>query len=456
MSNALNQRQLNDSMLIDSAKASRLVATPKSSRILIWLSAAFVLSALVWASVSSLEQVAVGQGRVIPSGNIQTVQNLEGGILKALLVKEGAVVTKGQPILHLDNTRANAEQVQHQQEVSYLMMSNARLAYQIAWLNSTSVLPLSEFKLPDSLDRKSPYIEQLFIREQQGLAANIATLESQLNGFNSKIEQSSQDIVEISRRIPYLKSNYLLGKEELDLNIPLEAQGVISRVEIIKLTRQANTLQQELESNKLLLPKTRLILNETKAKRQSFVTQSISDFKQQMVEQKRSIEQTQQSLISLNDRLARTTIYSPVAGVVKTVHINTQGGVISPGMPLIDIVPNDEKLLIEAHISPRDIGFIRPGQPAIVRFSAYDFAIYGSLQGKLEQISADTIVDEQGNYLYKVKVSTTQTHLGTKESPMPIIPGMMATVDIITGEKTVLDYLLKPIKRAQQHALRER
>jgi len=456
MSNGLSQQQLNDSMLIDSALAARLVATPKSSRILIWLTAAFVCCALVWASVSSLEQVAVGQGRVIPSGNIQTVQNLEGGILKELLVKEGSIVHKGQAILHLDKTRAAAEQVQYQQEVSYLTMSNARLAYQIAWLSRSEKHVVPAFVIPESLDEKLEHTKRLFSREQQSLAANIAMFDSNFVGYNSKIEQSSQDIIELTRRIPYLESNYLLGKEELDLNVPLAEQGVISRVEIIKLTRQVNTLKQELESNELLLPKTKLILNETKAKRQSFITQSISEFKQEIAKQNRTIEQNQQSLISLNDRLARTTVYAPVSGIVKTVHLNTQGGVITPGMPLIDIVPNDDKLLIEAHISPRDIGFIRSGQQAVVRFSAYDFAIYGSLQGRLEQISADTIVDEKGNYLYKVKVSTTQTYLGNKGSPMPIIPGMIATVDIITGEKTVLDYLLKPIKRAQQHALRER
>jgi len=344
------------------------------------------------------------------------------------------------------------------QDVAYLQISNARLSGEVVWLKNISIAKRSKarLQLPSDITRNNVQFKILIEREQQNLVANIAAIKSQLDDFDSQIKQSSQDIVELHTRILHLQANYDLGHEELELTKPLAEQGVVSRVELIKLTRQVNSLKQDLQSNQLLMPKTRAVRAQAKVKRVSFITQKISELKELITQQNQTITHKRQSLVSLNDRLARTTVYSPVSGIVKTVYVNTRGGVISPGMALVDIVPNEDNLLIEAHISPRDVGFLRPGLNTVVRFSAFDFAIYGSLKGTLEHISADTIVDDKGNHLYKIKVRTARNYLGSDDAPMSIIPGMAATVDVITGEKTILNYLLKPIKRAQLHALRER
>jgi len=448
----------NDSLLIDRASAAVLIATPRSSRILLWLVALFVIAAIIWASLTSLDQVTVAQGRVIPSSHIQTIQHLEGGILKKLLVAEGDIVTAGQALLTLDQTRFQAELSQYQQESASLLLASARIKAQIAWLTQyvkgINTKPVMA-QLPE-IDPLLVQMQQLLYRQQQDLTAQILTIKTQVDGFNSQIEQKAQDIVELETRIAHLKSNYQLGREEYVLTAPLVAQGAISKVELIKLKRQVLSFQQELESGQLQLPKSNSALLEAKIKREAFIAKQLSDFSTEISQKDNAYFQSKQSIVSLADRLERSTVYASIAGTVKTIHITTQGGIIMPGMDLIEIVPGEDNLLIEAFVSPRDIGFLQPGLTAVIRFSAFDFAIYGSLQGTLEQISADTTADQQGNHRYKVKVRTTRNFLGTSDQPMHIIPGMAATVDLITGKKTILNYLLKPIIRAKQQALRER
>ena len=240
------------------------------------------------------------------------------------------------------------------------------------------------------------------------------------------------------------------------MNRPLAKEGIVPQVELIKLERQVNEMRGELENARLLLPKQNSLLKESILKRIDVALQFRVNAQKELDEKRNKLAQVTEGQVGLKDRVARTSVLSPVRGTIKTIKVNTVGGVVQPGMDLVEVVPLEDNLLVEARVLPKDIAFLRPGLPAIVKITAYDFAIYGGLQGTLEHISADTIQDDKGNAFYLVRVRTGKSFLGDASKPLPIIPGMMANVDIITGKKSVLDYLLKPILRARYTALRER
>ena len=240
------------------------------------------------------------------------------------------------------------------------------------------------------------------------------------------------------------------------MNRPLAKEGIVPQVELIKLERQVNEMSGELENTRLLLPKQNSLLKEAILKRIDVALKFRVDSQKELEEKRSKLAQVTEGQVGLKDRVARTSVVSPVKGTIKTIKVNTVGGVVQPGMDLAEVVPLEDTLLVEAKVLPKDIAFLRPGLPAIVKITAYDFAIYGGLKGTLEHISADTIQDDKGNAFYLVRVRTEKSYLGDSKKPLPIIPGMMANVDIITGKKSVLDYLLKPILRARYTALHER
>lgn len=240
------------------------------------------------------------------------------------------------------------------------------------------------------------------------------------------------------------------------MSAPLADEGAISEVEILRLKRSVNDLQGELEASKLAIPRLQSAHVEMKNKIKDLEISFRTKARGELNDIEAELSVTEESLRSQQDRVSRTLVRSPVRGTVKQVKVTTVGGVIQPGMDLMEIVPLEGSLLIEAHVRPADIAFLRPDQDAQVKLTAYDFAVYGGLPAKLEHISADTITDENGDSFYLIRVRTERSYIGTEDSPLKIIPGMTAVVDILTGEKTVLDYLLKPVLRARERALRER
>lgn len=369
------------------------------SHLILWSTILFILCALLWANVAILDEVTVGQGKVIPSSQIQVIQNLEGGIVNKLLVREGQIVTDQQILMQIDNTRFQATFNEAQRKMASLEIEVLRLD---AEMNNKPMIIPTEFTVKNS---------------------DLVEAEKAL--YYSRQEELKQ-----------LVSALNLAEKELALSKPLVARGAVSEVEILRLERTAN---------------------EIKGKLYQFKSQAL----EQLNKSKGALAALKEAHMADKDCLVRTTVRSPVKGIVKQIKINTLGGVIQPGMDIIEIVPLDDTLLIEAKIKPSDIGFIKIGQSAMVKLSAYDFAIYGGLVGKVEQISADTINDDkqQNNKeetYYIIRVRTDKNFLGTEKNPLYIIPGMMATVDILTGHKSVLDYLLKPILKAKQTALRER
>jgi adhesin transport system membrane fusion protein len=307
--------------------------------------------------------------------------------------------------------------------------------------------------LPIEIEKENSTIAarewQLFNSRKEELATTIEILEE-------KAKQRRQDIAELEEKQTELTRTYRLLKKEIELTEPLIAQGAVSEVELLRLQREASTMLGEIAGTKLSIPRVKSQLNEALKEIKEEQLQFSNNAKKELNEVQAELDTLSATSVALADRLDRTSIRSPVYGTVKQVLVNTVGGVIQPGMDLIEIVPLEDTLLVEAQIKPADIAFLRPDQEAMVKFTAYDFTIYGGLEAELEYISADSVIDEKGNAFYQVRVRTNQNYLMGKEAKMPIIPGMVATVDILTGKKTILSYLLKPILKAKQTALRER
>ncbi|MCU4413316.1 HlyD family type I secretion periplasmic adaptor subunit [Acinetobacter sp. WU_MDCI_Axc73] len=375
---------------------------PRAS-LVIWIIGIGLLVLLLWAWLFKLEEVSTGTGKVIPSSKEQVIQSLDGGILTKLDVQEGDIVEKGQVLAQLDPTRFESNVGESQ---SLLISAQATAARLRAEVNGT---PLA---FPDEV-KKDPKL----VQEETEL-------------YNSRRENLEQSI-------SGLKQALQLVQQELVMTEPLVAKGAASEVEVLRLKREANDLQNKINDAR----------NQYYVKSREELSKANTDTEQQM-----------QIVRGRTDTLNRTTFKAPVRGVVKEIAVTTQGGVIPQNGKLMTIVPLDEQLLIEARISPRDIAFIHPGQEALVKITAYDYSIYGGLKGKVTVISPDTIRDEvkQDQFYYRVYIRTDSDKLYNKDGKsFSITPGMVATVDIRTGEKTILDYLLKPFNKAKE-ALRER
>ena len=293
-------------------------------------------------------------------------------------------------------------------------------------------------------------------RERSVQRDRLNNLKNQLYILGQQIEQKEQELIELNAKIRTVNRSVDLARQELNISRPLAKEGIVPQVELIKLERQVNEMQGELESNRLLIPKLNSVLRETISTRNDIALKFRADSQTELNEKQGRLGQLSEGQVGLRDRVDRTSVIAPLKGTIKKLKINTLGGVVQPGMDLMEIVPLEDTLLVEAKVSPKDIAFLRPGLDAIVKITAYDFTIYGGLHGKVEQISADSIQDEEGNSFYLVRVRTEKSYLGDELNALPIIPGMLASADIITGKKSVLDYLLKPILRAKQSALRER
>ncbi len=430
--------------LITDIRTTILVQSPRGGRVLIWTTLLLFVVAIGWASVSEVEEVTRGMGKVIPSSQIQVVQNLEGGILAETYVRVGDIVQKGQLLMRLDEKRFSAPYQEYRNRYLALLAKAARLRAETQG---------TEIAIPEEVrNEKMEFADremELFASRKNEFKAAIGILEEQ-------VKQRRQDLVELKEKVSELTRTYRLLKREMDLTEPLIKDGAVSEVEFLRLEREASTKQGEINATRLAIPRVQSQLEEALKEIEEERLQFANKAKEELTEVLVQLDTMSASSVALADRLDRTSVRSPVYGTVKQVLVNTIGGVVQPGMNLIEIVPLEDTLLVEAKVKPADIAFLRPDQKAVVKFTAYDFTVFGGLNAELEHISADSITDEQGNSYYLVKVRTEKNYLDGKDGPMPIIPGMVATVDILTGKKTILSYLLKPVLRAKQMALRER
>ncbi len=435
---------LPDKDLSTDIRTAILVDSPTGGRYMLWLVMILFIVCLFWAYVSEVDQATRGNGKVIPSRQIQVVQNLEGGILEEILVNVGEIVEKGQLLLRIDDTRFSAPYRESRFRYLVLKAKVARL---------TAETMGTPFELPEDVITENPEIAE---REKDLFLSRKMGFEAELSIFNEQMNQRIQELAELYAREEHLKRSYELLNSELGMTRPLVAQGAVSKVEMLRLEREANRMEGDLEATNLQLPRIKSRLEESKQLIEERKHRYYNAAKQELNDTLSELEAISVTAVALEDRVKRTHVRSPVRGTVNQVLLNTVGGIIQPGMDLIEIVPLEDTLLIETKIKPSDIAFLYPGQKAMVMFTAYDFTIYGGLEGRLEHISADSITDETGENFYLVRIRTSKNHLGTDEDPMPIIPGMVTTVDILTGKNTILSYLLKPALRTQKLALKER
>jgi len=442
--NKLFQRmQAEDIDLTTDIRTSILAQSPRGGRAIIWVTFALVLLFVVWAYFSNIEQVTRSGGKVIPSTQIQIVQNLEGGILSEIMVDVGELVKKDQLLLRIDETRFSSS---FKQNRSKYLSYKARASRLLSEANDTA------FKVPQEVLDEKP---EIGVREQELFESRKREFQSSMDILHEQISQREHEYGELTSKLEELTRTNALLQKELELTRPLVAQGAVSEVEVLHLERQASQMQGEISTIKQTIPKAQSRLQEAQLELRENQLAFFNKAKSELNEILAELEEVSASAIALKDRLRRTSVRSPVTGTINRLLVNTVGGVIQPGMDLVEIVPLEDTLVIEAKVKPSDIAFLRPNQEAKVKFTAYDFTIYGGLKAKLEHISADSITDEKDNSYYLVRLRTNRNYLGPESDPLPIIPGMIASVDILTGKKTILAYLLKPVLRAKYMALRE-
>jgi membrane fusion protein, adhesin transport system len=418
---------------------------PRFGRTLLALITALVTASIAWAYVAELDEVTTGVGRVIPTQQMQTAQSLEGGIVRELLVKEGETVEKDQVLIRIDDTSFASRLGELTERQAALKAETVRLEAEATGQTTLVFDPAFRTMAPAAVRSETDLFN-----------ARAQKLEGELNQLRQQLIQREQERDEVIARQRKIQAELrpLLG--ELELNQRLASSGNVARVDVLRLQRQVAELQGDARILVSTLPRTDAAINEAKRR----IEGAQSNFRTQVAERMSAIRSdlavVDETIKGAQDRVTRTAVRSPVRGTINKLAVTTIGAVVQPGQPLAEIVPSDDALQIEARVRPKDIAFIRPGQSAAVKFSAYDYVIYGSLIAKVDRISPDTIKDERGEPFYQVIVRTDRNYLGKPEQKLPVIPGLQATVDIQTGTHTVLTYLLKPVLRARQEALRER
>ena len=425
----------------------------KISNIVFLFIISFFTIAIVWAAFAEIDELARGNGKVIPTDKIQKVQSLDGGIISEILVKEGQIVKKGTSLMKIDTTRFQASLEESKQEYLSLLAIKERLKVE-ASIDINKNLP--ELVFPEEVMKDSSRYD---ILENSLLVNRVNELKSSVNVLETQVGQKEQELKEIQNTIKNLSKSFKLMKEQRITIQQLVNRGVKSRYDLLDSEKEYTKVAGDLEAALLSVKRSELAISEAKNR----IAEKINSFKAEasklLQNTASEINKFEAKLVGDKDRVAKTTIISPVDGVVKQLYYNTIGGVIQPGVDLIEIVPESDILVVEAKIDPKDIAFINPSQKAIVKITAYDFSIYGGLEGKIIEISADSIIDKEskeGKSYYRVLVKTNKNYLERNGNKLPIIPGMVATVDIITGKKTILDFILKPILKVKQDSLHER
>lgn len=409
--NERNPRSSDEDFISDSKKALISKTTPITHIVLITIIILLGIG-LIWAYFASIETLSVGMGKVIPSSQIKIIQSLDGGIVKEILVRDGEIVKENQVLMKLDDTRYKAEFSAGYAKYLALLAMVSRLRAE-AQDQKTITFPEEVKKYPALVNLET----RLFDTRKKGLEEELSLLQK----------------------------SYDLAEKQVNMYSSLLPKGYVSQLEYYR------SLQNATDAKTKIAEKQNAYLEKVKA---------------ELTDNEGQLSTIKEQLLSLRDKMVRTTLYSPVYGIVKQVHVVTVGGVVTPGMNIMEIVPLDDKLLVEARIKPSDIAFIKMGQPATVKITAYDFSIYGGLPGRVEYISADTVTEEpkgvaqktgkEAESYYLVNVRTDRNYLGNDKHKLLIMPGMVATVHIKTGKKTVLQYLLKPLIKAKEEALRER
>jgi adhesin transport system membrane fusion protein len=433
-----------DNAFMSELTAATTARPPLATTLFLLTIALLVVAFGVWAAVARIDEVAVGTGKIIPASQVQVIQNLEGGIVADVLVKEGEMVEEGQILLRVDATGFQSELRQNRAKQMALEGSIARL---------TAEIEGHDVVFPPSIMAERPDIAD---RERALYKSRLSELEAALEGARQQAEQRRQEVNNLQSREQSLARSLSFVKQELSMSLELAEKGYRSKLEVLKLQRQYTDLEGQLTSTRIAIPQAEAALAEAERKVEERRLNHRSQALSELTTHRAELAAINEAILAQQDRVTRREVRSPVKGVVKQVKVHTVGGVVQPGADLVEIVPVDDRLLVEARVSPSDIAFIHPGQKATVKLTAYDYSIYGGLEAELEHISADSLLTERGEPYYLIRVRTKDNQIGKNDKKMTVIPGMVATVDIVTGDKTVLQYLMKPLLKTTQRALRER
>jgi adhesin transport system membrane fusion protein len=443
--------QQSDFAFANDIRAAVELRTPRTSRLVLYSTLALFLVGLIWAHFAVLDEVKRGNGRVVPTRQIQVVQSLEGGIVGAILVQEGAIVAQGEPLMRIEDTKFASEFGEIRERRAAMAARVTRLEAEAAGKDALAF----QNELAEAFPKAAAGEKSLFDARARKLAQDIDVISQQETQRRREFDEYKATEFKLTETLKLLQ-------REVDLTRNLYQQKVVPEIEMLRSDRQATEMRGQLQVIKASMSKAEAGIQEAQSRLQNARTTLRAQADEDLAKSRGDLAVLDENIKSAKDRVFRTEMKSPVHGIVNKLNVTTVGAVVQPGANLMDIVPLDDSLLVEGRIRPQDIAFIRAGQDAVVKISAYDSSVYGSLKGKVERISADTIVDdkpdrgEKAENFYRVMVRTDKNHLGTTQKPLPIIPGMVATVEVLTGEKSVLDYLIKPARMLRDEALRER
>lgn len=423
------------------AEWQRIMQTPVKAKGLLYSVVLVIFILVVWAYFAQIDEVAKGDGKVIPSQQLQVLQSYDGGIVQDILVREGERVSKGQVLLRVDPTRY----------ISSLEENTTQFAALAAKVQRLSALTQgTQLRFGKKLLSQAPVIVE---NERKLYNSNLAELDEVAAGSDTRIMQRRQDVEEERASLSQYEDVLKLSEKELAVTKPLLASGAVSEIEVLRLERQIVELKANIKKSKVAIARGLNAIEEEVIKKEESRLRLINRWSQELTEATGEMATLQQSQTSLEDVVSQAELKSPINGTVQRMLFNTVGGVITPGSAVVELVPQDDQLIVEAKVSPKDIAFIREGQSAILKFSAYDYTIYGGMSAEVKHISADAITNEKDETYYLVRLETKE-HIGNAE--LDIIPGMIVQVDILTGKKTVLNYILSPLFNVTSSALRER
>jgi membrane fusion protein, adhesin transport system len=414
---------------------------PLRARVLVKTISIVLGLAIMWAAVANIDEITKGEGKVIPSRQLQVLQSVDGGIVSEILVREGQIVDAGQMLVRVDPTRFESSVNESNSQIFSLQAKAARLR---------ALTEGKPFEAPPEAEKSDP---KTVAEERRLYESRVSELNAQLSIARQQLSQRQQELVEMRAKRDQAAQAYELSSRELVITKPLISAGAVSEVELLRLERDVGRFRGERDMAAAQIQRSQAAISEANRKIEEVELAFRNEAGKELAETIAKLNAMGQGGVGLADKVKHAAIRSPVKGTVKRLLVNTVGGVVQPGKDIVEVVPLEDALLLEAKVHPKDIAFLHPGQKAIVRFTAYDFAIYGGMDAVLEHIGADTVTDDKGNTYYIVRVRTTQARFAEN---LPIIPGMVAEVDIITGQKSILSYLLKPVLRAKLLAFTER
>ena len=433
-----------DKDFMEELEAATRIKPSESSHYLLLTIASLVAAFVIWSSTSEIEEITHGSGQVVPTQEIQVVQSLEGGILEELLVSEGETVKKDQILLKVSDVAFASEERGAEARSLALKAKKARLD---AEANG------EVFKIPAEISEKFPDIAR---NEEALYQSRKNELDNAKSILDNKITSARAGIGEVQAKINRLSESRRLLNQELEITKQMVAKRAVPKLEEIRLNRELTTISGQIREASEEKNGLQAELSRAQREREDREAKFKSQVLGELNEVESQISQLSESLTAIGDRVSRTEIRSPVDGVVNKIMIKTKGGVIEPAMKVVEVVPLDDDLKIMARVTPQEIAFLRPGLDVNIKISAYDPQRYGSLKGKLVRIGASSVTDREGNIFFETEVQANQNYLGTEEKPLPITPGMVAQTEIITGKRTILSYLMKPVLRARDKAFTER